>query len=284
MFRSLNRSFAPASRRLLASTLWKKHAVIAPQGNKLFSTLLNSAKMGASEDQRRSISTSVPLTAAITLKEEEKEPELQTFKDVVSKYGMYPLAGLLTVAAISKEVYFLGPETLLLGNFCLTFFAGYVLAAEAANAHFDKERKQYNAVVDDMLELQSAMWESRIEICQSRLKFADYLEHVKTKEVESMRALSKAASLTARHQAQTAMLKKLRSIQDEESEAERARVAALSNDAADTVEQQFLASDPKVKNAMIENAIASFVDEKPPHEDPVKKLFEDFLKARAPKA
>jgi hypothetical protein len=65
--------------------------------------------------------------------EEEVKRELEakqghlTFKDIVAKYGFYPLVGLGTAAAFSKEFIFLNEEFLLLINwaiFCATVYIG----------------------------------------------------------------------------------------------------------------------------------------------------------------
>lgn len=266
--------------KAMQSPMWRQQAQAiqaALPSSKSFSTML---KMKQEEQEKVSFSNKRFMSTVAATKDEEEKPA-ETFNDIVAKYGALPLAGLLSVAAVSKEVYYLNAETLLLGNFCLIFFVGYVVGGDVITKFIGKERAAEAAKVDDIIDLQSAFWESKVNQYKSRLGFSAYLEDVKKKEIDSMRLLNEAQSYQARHDAHNETLKKLRAIVHQEYEAEMEQTRILASNAGAAVRTQFAEADAATRAKVLENAINDIGEAQASRsiEDcPIKSMFVQYLK------
>lgn len=272
------------SARAVASPSWMKQAQsvsAALPHSKAFSSMMMKGRFNQ-EQEKHSFNTSARTmtTAAAPAVEEKQDDSPDSMMGIAQKYGLYPLAVLGTVAAVSKEIYFLGPETLLLGNFCMTFFVGYVLGADVINAYLEGEKKAFRAKIDDIVDLETAYYQSKITEYQSRLNTVEWLEDCKKNEIDTMKAVSDAKVFTAKHEAVEATLRKLRSIANDEAEFESNATLQLSVDAANFVREEFAKASDFDRAKVLENAISDLGkdgvlrDEK---EDPIKNLYKQFL-------
>lgn len=252
--------------------------LVATMPSQSFSSLL-AGQASRQRNTQHLLSSNEFSTAAAPAKDEEKTEEEQTLGSIVGTYGAYPLVGLGSIALISKEIYFLGPEFLMGANFTLSMFVVYVMLSGNVNSVIDEWRAACKKTVVDIWGMEEEMLKVAIEKFEGRMHFPEFLENVKQHEVESMRAMYAAKALMAKHDAQSAVEAKLRGVIAKENDEELKANIEFTNNLIQHTKDSFIAAPDEDKQKFLNACIANMGGEVPSSENPLGRYITAFIDA-----
>lgn len=285
-------NLAPKAGTTLSSS-WRRDAVrmanALPQSHSFSSALMQNTFHQKQEQeqtiftqQQRAMSTVTPIReadddSAATLEDSKAE----SVTDVVRQYGLYPLAGLVTFAAISKEVYILEPETLFLGNFVLSAMGIYLMSADAINDFCKAEQKKEDENIKDMFHLQTTFWKVQQEKVKSRMAFGDYLSKVSEQDELLAANQQKADTMAMRNAFYDSAVKKLKNMEASQiAEANSLRSELLSLAHQETV--NIFSSNKTFQKKFLDQSIDLYINGKT-GEDVLKQVFSKGIESAGKK-
>jgi hypothetical protein len=265
--------------RMTPTNMKAQQALIAAlPSSQAFSTLLKKAPNTL--DSRRTFFTKSKVESSMpgvpgAVVEEKKE---ETLSDIIGSYGWYPFLGLGTFALLSKEIYIIDAQTMILGNFLILSFATYVGFADKMSASIDAENKAFIEKNEAKWEFGVALQKELIESEKNWITRVPVIEKVKDEYNKSTVALYKAKSKQLEISLANATLKKLNAIVTQEREEARLKAEALSQESAAYAREMMANATKAQKDQSVALAIKDIgVGMRDMSKEPVNQFFIDFI-------
>jgi len=207
----------------------------------------------------------------------KENPQL-TFREIVKKYGFYPLAGLATITLLSKEIIPLNEEFLLLLNFAAVLTTLHVAIGDSAWTAINEAIRKEKQKMWDWDQFKIDLVEEKITDVKTRLQLPEVYEEYVREYADAAKELNQFELVKPKHEFRAATLKRLQDILNKEQDASASAKKKLLQDVLAHVRGQ-VQSRAELRTATIDNAIANLGRRIPfAPSDPVVSLFNDFLK------
>lgn len=253
--------------------------------NLLHSTSVSPIKIQFSGDQRRNFNSSskkeageavAEINVAAVAGNDNKEGENNTLRQIIGKYGWYPLGGLLTAAALSKEILFVGPELLILGTTSAVMTTIYMAVQEPIGEAINKEIEAENEAKRDGCEF-AYQWEKMtMEKWEAETQRPALYKEWMDSYIKTGEAMKEAAERKQRLDLYASTQHKLDQLLASEKallDAVQTRVFTdIMTEVCDQVQ-----NDKKIQNAAIDAAIASIGTDGTDQTDLVQGLLKDIV-------
>jgi len=212
----------------------------------------------------------------------EQNPQ-ETFKSIVAKYGVYPLAGLASVALFSKEIIPLGEEFILLVNF----------AAMIATLHVYGGKELFVSVKDSIKREKKNMWDwdqfkidlvdDKISDVKVRLQAPSVYEEYVKEYVDVAQSFNVAETVKPKHEFRATTLKRLQDILNQELDLAASEKKKITLESVAFVRQQ-LQERADLRTATVNQAIDSLgAGISLGKSNPIVGLFNQFLQTKGKK-
>jgi len=199
---------------------------------------------------------------------------------ILREYGIYPLAGLATVAAISKEFVFLNEEFLLALNFWGIVMLGTVYASGPLTEFLASKRIERYKRLWGWDDLSLDRLEAEIREKQMLLSAPEIYKEYIDEFNQAHAAMAVYERVKPRHEARAAMLKRLNEIKVAEEERGKAERETILKNSLEFVKSKFL-GDAALRKQSVNAAIANLGQPSSKEEqDTVVQLYNDFLKSK----
>lgn len=152
----------------------------------------------------------------------------KTFVDVVRRFGIYPMALLGGAALLSKELYIVDAQSLMLATGVFQYTVAYILFGDSFNKAVEEEHVASQKKITDVWDLELALLKTRINELKIREHFPAFLEKLKAVEVDSMTQLHQAKTKEMHVKATQAVKKELENaVTSLQAEQDRANANAV---------------------------------------------------------
>jgi len=209
----------------------------------------------------------------------EQNPQ-ETFKGVIAKYGIYPLAGLASVALFSKEIIPLGEEFILLLNLAAVVATLHVYAGKEAFVSFKDEIKREKKNMWDWDQFKIDLVDDKISDVKVRLQAPTVYEEYVKEYVNVAQAFNVAETAKPKHEFRAATLKRLQDALNLELDTAASEKKKITTEAVAFVRQQVEAR-AELRAATIDQAIDSLgAGVGLGKSNPLVGLFNEYLKSK----
>jgi len=226
----------------------------------------------------RGLPTQVSLVREQIEREIEEKKGQHNIGDILREYGIYPLAALATVAAVSKEFVFLNEEFLLAVNFWGIVFLGTVYASGPIHDYLSERRIERYKRLWGWDDFSLDRIEAEIREKQLLLSAPEIYREYQQEFNEAAKAMAVYERVKPRHEARAIMLKRLNEIKTAEEEIGKTEREKLVKNSLEYVKSKFL-GDANLRKQSITAAIANLG--KAPtkgEQQPIVDLYNEFLK------
>jgi len=200
-------------------------------------------------------------------------------ESIISKYGWYPVAGLLGSILVSKEILRINEDIFLAINYALVIFCAYVGIGDKIGAEFKKEVDGEEKYYMDATEFELALIEEAIKINDATIAKPEVIENYLKQYEEASVHYEKAQRLLVQLALRNSAEAKLQAARDREVRLERETKEKLAKGARAWLLARFQSS-PQLKAAAIDRALQNLgksVSAIPVEQDPIKQLFRDYI-------
>jgi hypothetical protein len=195
---------------------------------------------------------------------------------LIQKYGWAPLLGLGLAAAVSKELLILNEELLIVCTFSSAVFTAYAMLR-------DQVLDWYHTELNDMMQEQYRAYDQWLAHLDKAIEHTKAAVNVVNDHVNAQKSV---ADLVQRVEAASAahfqaivnakFEERLAELEAMENRAVNRYQVEVVNRAMATMRKRLLSADPKVKNDIIDNVVASLEGRKP-ERDPVRDAFKTYF-------
>jgi len=243
--------------------------------------LRTSATLPRFSSQIRSLSSVLDHinTTQPAVREENIYAEPPVKESLISKWGWYPVAGLLGSVLVSKEILRVNEDIFLAINYALVVFCAYVGVGDQLAAEFRQDGVDDKKTFNDAADFELALLEEVIKVNTSIMAKPEVIQAYLSQYEAASAHYAKAQQLLVQLALRNSAEAKLVAVRDREIRQEREAKDKISRGARDWLLQKFQSS-PQLKAAAIERALVNIGKSKnvvPVGQDPIKQLFREYL-------
>jgi len=210
---------------------------------------------------------------------------VSSFSDIVKEYGgWYPFLGSAAVIAITKEIFVLDEEALMITNAVVAFLGLYVATSDIVTQAYEDDLKERREKDLKISELAITWAKAYIPTTFVHEATRDMYAALKSTYNTNIRNIAQTQNTKARYAAAQAVLKRLSDIRAREAAARGAAAAAVISGASAFVRGKVAQLSDKDKSQILENALdllSGKTKDIPVDRDPIKKLYLDYIKQSA---
>jgi len=195
--------------------------------------------------------------------------------------GWYPLIGLGTFIAISKELFVLNEEALMITNFAAFVFISWMAAGDAVNEAVKAKAEALRKHNDDVSDLYIESLQQVIRAGESSLAILPLMQRLKQQYAALGEDVLKAKEMKSRQAARAAVVSRLNSVYQTE-QAEKAKyVSRLLDEVLEEVQHRLEDMSAGEKDAMIDEAIRMLESgQEEVGQDRATRIYQEVLQSR----
>lgn len=199
--------------------------------------------------------------------------------EVISKHGWIPFLGLGAAALISKEIFHVNTEVVVLVNFSIVAFTGYVLGADEVIQSYKEFREEEVEYIQKTFQAKKDILKANIECCEAIVNKPLVIKDIHAAFIEANAAVAKARALAAHQAARDNVTSQLNALYLKEQAEINARREAIRTKAREYVLQHV--TGDAVKSSVLKEALTlvGATEDKTGQFTAVTKLIEDAVKA-----
>jgi hypothetical protein len=277
------KAFTVALRPTSYTAQWITNAELNKKRSRLFFTQSNPVRADVvtqKKQKEEEIVEQVPWVEA----EEPAVPEHQrSIPEFIKELGWLPFGFLLGTALVSKELWLIGPGTILWGHIIGTSALFYFMLADAVEEYYKKSVAAEIAQYQNSWDLLVLSLKERIAIHKADIATEEFVKdlakHWKASEIEA----AKYGSLKAKHDARNEIVAQLEAIARKEKAVQAAGTKVVASALRSHVRQQWAAPDKKLKDEAFNLALNNLFTPQPidPKTSPVFGLYLNYLRGNA---
>jgi len=221
----------------------------------------------------------VHVTTQPPVRDVEIYAPLPPSESFMSKYGWYPVAGLLGTILVSKEILRVNEDIFLAINYALVIMCAYVGIGDQIGSEFDRAETEEKKYFVDATEFELALIEEAIKLNDAAIVKPEVIENYLKQYEQASSHYEQAQKLLVQLALRNTVESKLQAVRDRELRQERETKEKIAKGARAWLLSRFQSS-PQLRMAAIERALANIGKSNnvvPADKDPIKQLFRDYI-------